>query len=251
MERRYLVCLDPGHGPETGNASPDGSYLEREFTWDMCARLRVRLEEQGFRVILTRTEDVKPTLTRRAQVSNDAGADLFLSVHSNAAGSGGWSAPQGVVIYTSAPGANAPRNIAAEDILAQLRLAGVRLWGNGLAHERFTVLVETTAPALLIEYGFHTNREETALLKDPAYRETLAEATVRGICRFFDVPYREGPGEEQAAPWAQEAWDRAVALGILDGTAPGGVVTREMLAVVLERIGALDWGWPHLEGRGR
>ena len=95
MAKQYLVCLDPGHGPETANASPDGTYLEREFTWDMCQRLSRTLMEQGIAVILTRTWDVKPSLTQRAEVSNAAGADLFLSVHSNAAGNSGWSAPRG------------------------------------------------------------------------------------------------------------------------------------------------------------
>ncbi len=241
MAKQYLVCLDPGHGPETANTSPDGTYLEREFTWDMCQRLRTALEGQGIAVILTRTEDVKPSLTQRANVSNKAGADLFLSVHSNAAGNSGWSSPRGVLLYTSAPGVDAPRNIAARDILEQLRLAGVTIWGNGLAYESFTVLTKTVAPAVLIEYGFHTNRAETELLKDPAYRELLARATTKGVCQFFGVVYKEETSPiPQPAPWAAQAWERAVALGILDGTAPQGVVTREMLAVVLERIGALD-----------
>lgn len=240
MAKQYLVCLDPGHGPETANASPDGTYLEREFTWDMCQRLSRTLMEQGIAVILTRTWDVKPSLTQRAEVSNAAGADLFLSVHSNAAGNSGWSAPRGVLIYTSAPGVDAPRNIAARDILEQLRLAGVGIWGSGLAHEAFTVLVKTTAPALLIEYGFHTNRDEVELLKDPAYREILARATTKGICQFFAIPYVEpSPDLPQPAPWAAQAWEKAVALGILDGTDPQGTVSREMLAVVLDRIGAL------------
>lgn len=240
MAKQYLVCLDPGHGPETANASPDGTFLEREFTWDMCQRLSRALVGQGIAVILTRTWDVKPSLTDRAGVSNAAGADLFLSVHSNAADNSGWSAPRGVLIYTSAPGVDAPRNIAARDILAQLRLAGVHIWGSGLAHEAFTVLVKTTAPALLIECGFHTNRDEVELLKDPAYREILARATTRGICRFFGIPYVEpSPDLPQPAPWAAQAWERAVELGILDGTAPQGTVSREMLAVVLDRIGAL------------
>jgi len=238
MERRPIVCLDPGHGPGTVNASPDGTYLEQEFTWDMCGRIRALLEEQGVEVVVTRGRNEKPSLTARAQVSNAAGADLFVSIHSNAASNSGWSAPRGLMIYTSAPGPTAARNRAAEDILAQMRLAGVKIWGNGLAHANYTVLTATTAPAVLIEYGFHTNREDTALLKDGAYRQKLAEATARGVCVFLGVPWREA-GEEKPAPWAAESWYKAVALGILDGTAPQGTVTREMLAVVLDRCGLL------------
>lgn len=240
-----VVCLDPGHGPDTVNGSPDGAYKEREFTWDMYLRLRRLLEGRGIRVVGTRKEWEKPSLTRRAQISNESGADLFVSIHSNAAGSG-WSEPQGLMIYTSAPGPEAPRNIAARDILDSLERAGISIWGSGLAHEPFTVLVKTIAPAVLIEFGFHTNREEVLLLMDPAYREKLALATARGICSFLGVAWEE---PDRPAPWAEEAWDKAVELGILDGTAPQGTVTREMLAVVLDRCGLLE-GPPARRVRG-
>ena len=150
------------------------------------------------------------------------------------------------MIYTSAPGPEAPRNIAARDILDSLERAGISIWGSGLAHEPFTVLVKTIAPAVLIEFGFHTNREEVLLLMDPAYREKLALATARGICSFLGVAWEE---PDRPAPWAEEAWDKAVELGILDGTAPQGTVTREMLAVVLDRCGLLE-GPPARRVRG-
>ena len=82
---RYVVCLDPGHGPDTVNGSPDGAYKEREFTWDMGSRLRRLLEEQGIWVVMTREENEKPSLTQRAQVSNASGANLFVSIHSSGA----------------------------------------------------------------------------------------------------------------------------------------------------------------------
>jgi len=244
---RYIVCLDPGHGPDTVNGSPDGVYKEREFTWDLYLRLRRQLEGQGIQVVGTRTEGEKPSLTHRAQVSNAAGADLLISIHTNAAGSG-WSSPSGLTIYTSAPGVDAPRNIAARDILERMRQDGIKIWGTGLAHEGFTVLVKATAPAVLIEYGFHTNRGDVTLLLDPAYREKLAVATAQGVCDFFGLPWRDEDCEEGCleccaalpAPWAAEAWEKATALGVMDGTDPQGTVTREMLSVVLDRCGLLD-----------
>ncbi len=246
MEQK-IVCLDPGHGPDTVNGSPDGIYKEREFTWDMGLRIRRLLEERGVRVLMTRTEDAKPSLTQRAEVSNQGGADLFVSLHSNAAGAG-WSDSRGLMIYTSGPGPDAPRNIAARDILARMRAEGIRIWGSGLGYESFTVLVKTTAPAVLIEYAFHTNREDVLLLLDRGYRERLAVATAQGICDFLGVSWRE-EDRDRPASWAQAAWDKAVAAGILDGTDPHGTVTREMLAVVLDRCGLLD-GYPAAESRG-
>lgn len=245
MSDRPIVCLDPGHGPGTVNGSPDGSYKEREFTWDMYQRVRPLLEGRGIRVIVTRREDDKPSLTARAKVSNDAGAHLFISLHSNANGSGGWNGAYGLMIYTSVAGDSAGRNKAAKAILARMTQAGVALHGSGLDHNpQYTVLTATTAPACLIEYGFHTNREDVELLKDAAHREKLAKATVDGICDYLGVAVENEDKEEgsqggagEPSSWAAEAWARAVAKGVFDDTDPQGTVTREMLAVVLERWG--------------
>ena len=187
--QQKIVCLDPGHGPDTVNGTPDGTYKEREFAWDMYGRIRPLLEERGIRVVVTRTEHTKPSLTERAQVSNRAGADLFLSLHSNAAGNGGWYSARGFLAYTSAAGETAGRNLAAAAIRDRMRESEVFIWGSGIAHNGYTVLVKTEAPAVLLEYGFHTSREDAALLKDSAYRDKLAVATARGACDFLGVAW--------------------------------------------------------------
>ena len=237
MDGKPIVCLDPGHGPETVNGSPDGRYKEREFTWDMYTRLRPLLEARGVAVVGTREEDTMPSLTRRAEISNEAGADLFVSLHSNAAGNDGWYDARGFLVYTSAGPDSAPRNRAALDIVDQVRRAGIAVQGTGLAHAEYTVLMKTLAPACLIEFGFHTNREEAALLQDGAYRQRLAEAVARGMCDFLQVPWT--PEEDRPAPWAAEAWRRAAERGVLDGTRPRDCLSRQELAVVLDRLGLL------------
>ncbi|MBM6666110.1 N-acetylmuramoyl-L-alanine amidase family protein, partial [Flavonifractor plautii] len=143
-----IVCLDPGHGPGCVNGSQDGSYKECEFTWDLYTRLRPLLEAQGITVVSTReVESDYPGLSARASVSNRAGADLFVSLHSNAAG----SSARGFVAFTSAPPETAARNKLAAAIIGRIRAAGVVIWGSGLAHELYTVLASTTAPAVLLE----------------------------------------------------------------------------------------------------
>ena len=190
MSTKYTVCLDPGHGPDTVNGSPDGSYKEREFAWDMYTRIRPLLERHGVNVICTRTEDTKPSLTARCEVSNKAGADLFVSLHSNADGGSGWGTARGLLVYTSSGPMTAKRNVAATAIVNRAHEAGVRLHGSGVAHQiEYTVLAKTDAPAVLIEYGFHTNQEDIGLLKDISYRDKLAEATAMGVCDFLGVTW--------------------------------------------------------------
>ena len=238
-----IVCLDPGHGPGNVNGSPDGAYKEHEFTWDLYTRLKLLLEGQGVTVVGTRAQNEVPGLTARANVSNRAGADLFVSLHSNATGGGGWSSARGFVAYTSGGPETAERNQAAVDIINAVKAQGVVLFGTGKPyHELFTVLTATTAPAVLLECGFHTNKEDVALLSDSAYQDKLAVGIANGILTYLGMDAVEQPesGEpDQPSPWAKEAWEKAVALGIFDGTNPQGNLTREQAAVILDRLGLL------------
>lgn len=233
----HTVCLDPGHGPETVNASPDGTYWESEFAWDMYGRISALLEERGINTVCTRREDNKPSLTERANVSNRAGADCFVSIHTNAFGSG-WTSASGLELYTSSGPDTAPRNVLANFLAGRFRAAGVKLRQSPVKHSMdMTVLTKTTSPAVLIEYGYHTNEEDVALLNDSAYRDKLARATARGVCDFLGV---EWPEPDEPDEWASEEWEAAKAAGIMDGTRPHDPLTRQEAAVILERLGLLD-----------
>ena len=242
------VCLDPGHGVESpGKCSPDKSYYEHEFALDMGRRIQAHLERCGIRVVLTRTDEHCPTgkadtndLLKRVAISDAAGADLFVSIHSNASGNE-WSNASGLMIYTSAGPETASRNVAAKAVLSRMTEAGVELRGSPLVHDiELVVTRKTVAPAMLIEYGFHTSRTEVALLKKSSYRAKLAEATAKGVCDFLGVAWAaESAGEGMdtgAADWAATAWEKAKSKGVLDGTRPTDPVTRQELAVVLDRL---------------
>lgn len=242
------VCLDPGHGVESpGKCSPDKSYYEHEFALDMARRIQAHLERCGVRVVLTRTDEHCPTgkadtndLLKRVAISDAAGADLFVSIHSNASGNE-WSNASGLMIYTSAGPETASRNVAAKAVLSRMTAAGVELRGSPLVHDiELVVTRKTVAPAMLIEYGFHTSRTEVALLKKSSYRAKLAEATAKGVCDFLGVAWAaESAGEGMdtgAADWAAAAWEKAKSKGVLDGTRPTDPVTRQELAVVLDRL---------------
>lgn len=230
---RYIVCLDPGHGPRTVNGSPDGTYKEQEFAWDMYGRIWPYLVARDIQVQCTRTRDTKPSLTARAETSNKAGVDLFVSLHSNAAGGSGWSDAHGLLVYTSAAGEDAERNKLARAVLARMAEAGVELQEDGLAHNGYTVLTKTTAPAILVEYGFHTNKEDVERLKDPAYREQLAMATAQGICDYLGVEWQMGG--EDPVPWYAEARQWAMDMDITDGTRPEELCTRAEVWEMLKR----------------
>lgn len=238
---KHTVCLDPGHGPGNVNGSPDGTYKEWEFTWDMAQRIKPLLEAQGVGVVLTKTADNYPSLTERANISNKSKPDCFVSIHTNAYGEGCWSSASGLEIYTSAGPMTAQRNVLASKLVNAFHAAGVALRSEPIKHNiELTVLAKTDAPACLIEYGFHTNKTDVEYLKDTKYRDKLAEATAKGICDWLGVAWQGETGADNAEDtpdvWAAEAWQKAKDKGVLDGTRPRDNMTRQELAVVLDRL---------------
>ena len=238
---KHTVCLDPGHGPGNVNGSPDGTYKEWEFTWDMAQRVKPLLEAQGVGVVLTKTADNYPNLTERANISNKAKPDCFVSIHTNAGQGKGWSSGSGLEIYTSAGPMTAQRNVLASKLVNAFHAAGVALRSEPIKHNiELTVLAKTDAPACLIEYGFHTNKTDVEYLKDTKYRDKLAEATAKGICDWLGVDWQGETGADNAEDtpdvWAAEAWQKAKDKGVLDGTRPRDNMTRQELAVVLDRL---------------
>ena len=227
---KKIVCLDPGHGPGCVNGAPDGSYKEHEFTWDMYTRISPLLEAHGVHTICTRTEDTNPSLTERANVSNKANATCYVSLHSNAAGNDGWYNASGLEIYTSQGPMTAQRNILASDLVNAFHAAGVSLRSSPIKHQMYTVLAKTDAPACLIEYGFHTSKEDVEKLKDSDYRDKLAEATAKGICTYLGVEWEETEVSE-----LDKAVDKLAAAGLINSPDywKGGVYSAENVQALL------------------
>lgn len=184
----YHVCIDPGHGPGSTNQSPDGRYEEQEFAMDLARQIADILQGNGVSVLLTRSAAQFPSLTQRCQIANaNPRLKLFVSIHSNALGGGGWNSACGHMAFTSAGGDEESRNRAARAILDRLKEAGIPVRKSCLQHQNFTVLTDTKAPAVLLEHGFHTNRQDVEMLLNPDFRKKLAQADALGILDFLNI----------------------------------------------------------------
>lgn len=199
MKKRYHVCLDPGHGPGCANRSPDGSYEEQEFAMDLAQRIAALLRARKVRVSVTRKATDYPSLAKRCEVANAIrDLDLFVSLHSNAAGNGGWSEACGHLVFTAGAGDLENRNRAAQAILQNWGQLGIAVGRNPLRYQAYAVLTDTRAPAVLLEHGFHTNREEVALLKDSGFRARLAEADAKGILAYLGLAWEREENPDRA-----------------------------------------------------
>ena len=193
-----VVYLDAGHG----GYDPGASYFgisEKSLTLAIQSRVKAKLEAEGYQVITTRTSDTYVDLTDRSRAANASESDIFVSIHINASGS---SAAQGIETYYYQPYAEYPSRINAtyhanptrlsmSDTLANaIQSSLINATGaqnQGVKRQTFAVLRETTAPAVLLELGFLSNPQEAARLNTAAYQETLANAIVAGIKRYYSI----------------------------------------------------------------
>ena len=171
------VVLDPGHGgDDQGAANEWGS--EKQFALDVALTAREQLQHAGFKVEITRDGDVPRSLEDRVNFANQFSNAVFISIHFNTSNGGA-----GIESYALAP-AGVPSNAAGENhsSVADVRpydgntqdeqnmalaaavhaaiLARLSVFDRGVHHARFNVLRNIKIPAVLLEGGFLSHREE-------------------------------------------------------------------------------------------
>mgnify|MGYP001289385161 CR=1 FL=1 len=231
------IVLDAGHGPETpGKRSPDGSLREYYFNSIVARYVADELLHgyDGVEILMTHDDSRDVPLKERTDKANAWKADVFVSIHANAAGDVGWNSAQGIETYVHT---SWPKEAVALANAVQRRL--IRATGRpdrGVKAADFHVLRETRMTAILVECGFMTNREECELLKSDAYRRKCASAIVAGIVETYGLRKKLVPKPaEGVSEWAKEAGDWVVMLGISDGRRPKDPVTREEVWTMLYR----------------
>lgn len=177
------IVLDAGHGPNTlGKRSPDGTLREYVFNSDVARKAADLLAAyEGVETLLTFEDGRDVSLAERTNRANAWKADLFVSIHANASGDR-WSLAQGIETYIYTKASAASQRLA--NIVQQRIVAVTGLLNRGVKKENFHVLRETRMPAILVECGFMTHRQEIELLKSNEYRQRCAKAIVQGIVQY-------------------------------------------------------------------
>jgi N-acetylmuramoyl-L-alanine amidase len=187
-ERKKIVVIDPGHGGTSnlGGSSWQGAagpgpnpILEKDLTLELAKAVRQRIAS-ACDVTLTRDRDVNLGLAARAKVARDLHADVFLSIHFNAASDG---AVNGTETWV-AKEASAASGAFARTVLQRVANAtGVA--NRGVRSADFGVLVparhDPATAACLVEVSFLTNPGEAARLRDPAYFGHIADALADAV----------------------------------------------------------------------
>ena len=189
-----LIVIDPGHGGrDRANRGPTG-YVEADGTLAIAKACRCVLEAAGVKVIMTRETDedlappdkpysVEADLIARARIANNAKANYFVSVHTNAFKDPAARGTETHCYSTTSPGFKLAKTVQ-DAVVGALGTTdrGVKV------SPQFIVLRYTAMPAVLVEVAYHTNPEEERLLKQPAFLRKAGEAVAVGILRFLGLP---------------------------------------------------------------
>lgn len=184
------IYIDQGHNPRDYNTGAEGNgFFEQDITYDVGVRLYNLLRNNpAFEPRLSRTtpNEVLGTsnstsLSARTREANSWGADIFLSIHTNASPNESATGSEALIYSYSSTVAND----LSEDILKQLNLVtGLRNRGV-IERPGLYVLKKTTMPAMIIEIGFITNPTDAELM---AYSPNLfAEGIYRGILEYYNL----------------------------------------------------------------
>ncbi len=174
------VCIDAGHGGRDPGAIGRQPFelAEKEVTLAVALLLEQELEARGHWAVMTRRCDRSLSLSARAAFANRLGAEVFVSVHANAAAS---AEAQGMEVFHF-PGSPRGQLLAGEILRSLLRLEGHR--DRGVKEANFAVLRLTRMPAVVVECEFLTHPAGLEFLADPESQRALAERIADGIESF-------------------------------------------------------------------
>jgi N-acetylmuramoyl-L-alanine amidase len=197
-----LVVLDPGHGGQDSGAMC-GAIYEKDLTFDIAQRVDRLLQAQGLATLMTRVGDSYVSLADRAAVTNRARDCIFVSIHFNEGKKvvGGVEtyyaehqavpAPRLVswIPFFQGPAAESP-TLASQSLarfIQEAMVARTKAPDRGTKAEQFFVIANVGVPAVLVEAGFLSNKDDIAKLENNDYREQMAAAISEGILRYRDV----------------------------------------------------------------
>lgn len=186
-----VIYLDSGHGGKDPGAIV-GDLHEADINLQITLKLQKTLEKEGAQVFLTRYGDYdlavknaqnrkRSDLSRRANIINRSGADLYFSIHLNADTSATWKGAQ--AFYVDANPENEQVAKTLQEVFAK-NLNTKRQYKK--IYDQY-MYKRIEVPGALLEVGFITNPNERYLLKTEKYQEKIAKTITEGVIHYFKL----------------------------------------------------------------
>jgi N-acetylmuramoyl-L-alanine amidase len=187
-----LIYIDPGHGTynEQGILDQGASgygLLEKDIAYAISVKVRDLLLDLGAEVVMTRgQEPITLNLYQRAAMANEAGANVFVSIHTNSFTN---PSANGTSSWFYAPVDNFAYDREARALLAQIMqknmVSATGLSNYGVREANFAVTRETYMPSVLLETAFISNPDDNAYLASESGQAALAQGIVNGLVEYF------------------------------------------------------------------
>jgi len=224
-DSRYIIVIDAGHGGKDNGASCCGNKKEKQVTLSVAVKLKNRLEKKGYKVYMTRSDDRFVKLPKRTEFANQKKADIFVSIHANAAPSKDvQNIFKGIEVYYLSPAKTERAKKAAKKenavmfegkdfytknayvslisrekiveshklgldvsykMLSNINTSYGAVEDGGVKPANFWVLVGAQMPAILVETGYITHPTEGESLMNDFYKDLLAKGISEGISRYL------------------------------------------------------------------
>ena len=197
-KRFGTVIIDPGHGgTDPGSVNRYGK--EKDFNLRLAKILMKDLERKGFRVRMTRSSDVYPSLGQRVSFANRIPDAIFVSIHFNSFVN---STAKGIETYALSPRGSGTHNsrgvrnnflegnrrdsanIALATAVHAAVMKKTQAEDRGIKRDRFTVLAGLSMPAVLLEGGFLSNPAEAKKIASTSYLSIISQGITNGIVTY-------------------------------------------------------------------
>ena len=181
--RGKRIVVDPGHGgPDRGVVS--AGVAEADLMWDLARRLVGRMSATGMDAMLSRQEHTCPSEPERAAFANNAGADLVLSLHTDADRS---MYAQGLATFHFGNGTGSTSTVgeALAGLIQRELLTRTAMHDCRTQARTWELLRLTRMPAVRVEVGYLSNMGDLRRLMDPAFRDVVAEGILVAVKRLY------------------------------------------------------------------
>ena len=174
----YKVFIDAGHGGTDPGALGYG-YRESDLNLQVAKKVESKLKSKGIDVKMSRSSDIFYSLSERAEMANDYGADAFVSIHQNSAED---KSANGIETYYNR---NKEEDKPLSNDIQKQVISQTGANNRGVKNAEFTVLVKSKMISALVECGFITNELEVKKLSDSSYQDKLATGIANGIEEYL------------------------------------------------------------------
>lgn len=194
---RGIIFIDPGHGGDDPGSDDDKDRYEKDDTLKLSLAVRDYLQQEGFKVEMSRSEDETVDRAKRGEMANQAGAQLFVSIHRNKAATDG----HGVEGFIPKKNDDQSRMLG-ENIMHALGRAGfeertIRAGTLNDPDEDYEEIAITTMPSVLIEVGFLSSDIDNSLF------DNNLKNNAKAISNAIELTYMTQYEPEKAAEYAR------------------------------------------------